>query len=37
MRTAARLVGPIVGIGHAGLAVPDVDFVDPIGISFAAA
>jgi hypothetical protein len=34
---ATRLVGPIVSHDRVGFAVPDMDFVSPIGIGFAAA
>src|SRR6266704_1072722 len=36
VRPAARFVGPVVGDLHIGLAVPDMDFICPVGVGFAA-
>src|SRR5882724_5554655 len=36
VRPAARFVGPVVGDLHIGLAVPDMDFIGPVGVGFAA-
>src|SRR5712691_10101235 len=36
VRPAARFVGPVVGDLRVGLAVPDMDFIGPVGVGFAA-
>lgn len=37
VKPTERFIGPIIGDGRVGIAVSDMDFVGPIGISFAAA